>query len=35
MGKHTWGTLNRYQKKNGLKVTGKPYEATLAKLNVK
>jgi peptidoglycan hydrolase-like protein with peptidoglycan-binding domain len=35
MGKHTRTALKRYQKKNGLKVTGKPDEATLAKLNVK
>jgi peptidoglycan hydrolase-like protein with peptidoglycan-binding domain len=35
MGKHTRTALKRYQKKNGLKVTGKTDEATLAKLGVK
>jgi murein L,D-transpeptidase YcbB/YkuD len=35
MGKHTRNALKSYQKKNGLKVTGKIDEATLAKLNVK
>jgi peptidoglycan hydrolase-like protein with peptidoglycan-binding domain len=35
MGKHTRSALKSYQKKNGLKVTGKPDEATLAKLKVK
>jgi peptidoglycan hydrolase-like protein with peptidoglycan-binding domain len=35
MGKHTRSALRSYQKKNGLKVTGKADEATLAKLNVK
>jgi peptidoglycan hydrolase-like protein with peptidoglycan-binding domain len=35
MGKHTRNALKSYQKKNGLKVTGKTDEATLAKLNVK
>jgi peptidoglycan hydrolase-like protein with peptidoglycan-binding domain len=35
MGKHTRSALKSYQKKNGLKVTGKADEATLTKLNVK
>jgi peptidoglycan hydrolase-like protein with peptidoglycan-binding domain len=35
MGKHTRNALKSYQKKHGLKVTGKMDEATLAKLNVK
>jgi peptidoglycan hydrolase-like protein with peptidoglycan-binding domain len=35
MGKHTRAALKSYQKKNGLKVTGKADEATLAKLGVK
>jgi peptidoglycan hydrolase-like protein with peptidoglycan-binding domain len=35
MGKHTQNALKSYQKKNGLKVTGKTDKATLAKLNVK
>jgi peptidoglycan hydrolase-like protein with peptidoglycan-binding domain len=35
MGKHTRTALKRYQKKHGLKVTGKTDEATLAKLGVK
>jgi peptidoglycan hydrolase-like protein with peptidoglycan-binding domain len=35
MGKHTRTALKRYQKKNGLKVTGKADKATLAKLGVK
>jgi peptidoglycan hydrolase-like protein with peptidoglycan-binding domain len=35
MGKHTRAALKNYQKKNALKVTGTPDEATLAKLGVK
>lgn len=35
MGKQTRSALKSYQKKNGLKATGKTDEATLAKLNVK
>jgi peptidoglycan hydrolase-like protein with peptidoglycan-binding domain len=35
MGKHTRSALKSYQKKNGLKVTGRMDEATLAKLKVK
>jgi peptidoglycan hydrolase-like protein with peptidoglycan-binding domain len=35
MGKHTRNALKSYRKKNGLKVTGKIDEATLAKLGVK
>jgi peptidoglycan hydrolase-like protein with peptidoglycan-binding domain len=35
MGKHTRAALERYQKKNGLKVTERADKATLAKLGVK
>ena len=35
MGKRTHAALREYQKKNGLKVTGQPDKATLAKLRLK
>ena len=34
-GKHTHAALKGYQKKNGLKITGKTDQATLAKLGIK
>jgi len=34
-GKKTRAALKKFQKKNGLNVTGKPDEATLAKLGIK
>lgn len=34
MGRKTSGALKKYQKKNGLKVTGKLNKATLAKLGI-
>jgi peptidoglycan hydrolase-like protein with peptidoglycan-binding domain len=35
MGKHTRAAIEAFQNKNGLKATGKPDEATLAKLGIK
>jgi peptidoglycan hydrolase-like protein with peptidoglycan-binding domain len=35
LGNHTRGAIKNFQKKNGLKVTGKPDSPTLAKLNLK
>jgi peptidoglycan hydrolase-like protein with peptidoglycan-binding domain len=35
MGKHTRAAIESFQKKNGLQSTGKPDNATLAKLGIK